>query len=289
MEITTLVTQLLTGLAYGMLLFMISVGLSVIFGLMNVVNLAHGAFYVLGAYIAFSLMELNLGFWVAVVVGTISVAILGVVVEKLLLSRSYGNELNEVLLTFGIAFILADVVRMVWGTNPHSLNDPAALSFRVAFAGVEFPAYRLFVVVVGCLVAAFLWYFETRTRIGAVVRAGVDDREMVGALGINITTVFAGVFAFGTGLAALGGILGGPIIGMYPDQGFDILVVALIVVVIGGLGTWKGAFAGALLVGMVETLGRLYFPSLSLVIVFLLMAVILLVKPSGLFGRSVAT
>ncbi len=289
MEITTLVTQLLTGLAYGMLLFMISVGLSVIFGLMNVVNLAHGAFYVVGVYVAFTLMEMGLGFWLALILGTLAVAVLGVLTERFLLSRTYGNELNEVLLTFGLAYILADLVRLLWGTNPQTLSEPAALSFRVAFAGVEFPAYRLFVVLVGCLVAALLWYFETRTRVGAIVRAGVDDREMVSALGINVTLVFAGVFAFGAGLAAFGGILGGPILGMYPDQGFDILVVALIVVVLGGLGTWKGAFAGAVLVGMVETMGRIYFPSLSLVIVFLLMAVVLLIKPSGLFGRSVAT
>ena len=289
MEVTTLVTQILTGLAYGMLLFMISVGLSVIFGLMNVVNLAHGAFYVVGVYVAFTMMGLGLGFWVALLLGTLTVAVLGVLTERLLLSRTYGNELNEVLLTFGLAYILADLVRLIWGTNPQTLSEPAALTFRVAFAGIEFPAYRLFVVLVGCLVAALLWYFETRTRIGAIVRAGVDDREMVSALGINVTLVFAGVFAFGAGLAAFGGILGGPILGMYPDQGFDILVVALIVVVLGGLGTWKGAFAGAVLVGMVETLGRIYFPSLSLVIVFLLMAVVLLIKPSGLFGRSVAT
>ena len=289
MEVTTLVTQLLTGLAYGMLLFMISVGLSVIFGLMNVVNLAHGAFYVVGVYVAFTLMETGLGFWLALLLGTLTVALLGVLTERFLLSRTYGNELNEVLLTFGLAFILADLVRLIWGTNPQTLSQPEALSFSVAFAGVEFPAYRLFVVLVGCLVAALLWYFETRTRIGAIVRAGVDDREMVGALGINVTLVFAGVFAFGAGLAAFGGILGGPILGMYPDQGFDILVVALIVVVLGGLGTWKGAFAGAVLVGMVETMGRIYFPSLSLVIVFLLMAVVLLIRPSGLFGRSVAT
>ena len=289
MEVTTLVTQILTGLAYGMLLFMISVGLSVIFGLMNVVNLAHGAFYVVGVYVAFTLMGLGLGFWAALLLGTLTVAVLGVLTERLLLSRTYGNELNEVLLTFGLAYILADLVRLIWGTNPQTLSEPAVLTFRVAFAGIEFPAYRLFVVLVGCLVAALLWYFETRTRIGAIVRAGVDDREMVSALGINVTLVFAGVFAFGAGLAAFGGILGGPILGMYPDQGFDILVVALIVVVLGGLGTWKGAFAGAVLVGMVETLGRIYFPSLSLVIVFLLMAVVLLIKPSGLFGRSVAT
>ncbi len=289
MEVTTLVTQLLTGLAYGMLLFMISVGLSVIFGLMNVVNLAHGAFYVVGVYVAFTLMETGLGFWAALILGTLTVAVLGILTERFLLARTYSNELNEVLLTFGLAFILADLVRLIWGTNPQTLSQLESLSFTVAFAGVEFPAYRLFVVLVGCLVAALLWYFETRTRIGAIVRAGVDDREMVSALGINVTLVFAGVFAFGAGLAAFGGILGGPILGMYPDQGFDILVVALIVVVLGGLGTWKGAFAGAVLVGMVETLGRIYFPSLSLVIVFLLMAVVLLVRPSGLFGRSVAT
>lgn len=288
MDLSALAVQLLTGLAYGMLLFMIAVGLSVIFGLMNIVNLAHGVFFVLGVYLAFSLTNWGLNFWLAMVLAAIAMAGFGVLIERGLLFRSYNDELSQVLLTFGLAFMLADVVRWVWGTRSQILDTPGVLDFSVDAGGVGFPAYRLFVVVVGCLVAAVLWYFETRTRIGAVIRAGVDDREMVSALGINVTLVFAGVFAFGAGLAGLSGVLGGPILGMYPDMHFDILVTSLIVVVIGGLGTWKGAFVGAILVGMVETLGQVWFPSLALVIVFLLMAVVLVLKPTGLFGRDLA-
>jgi branched-chain amino acid transport system permease protein len=283
-----LAVQILTGLAYGMLLFMIAVGLSVIFGLMNIVNLAHGVFFVVGVYLAFSLMNWGLNFWLALALATLAMALFGVLVERGLLFRAYNDELSQVLLTFGLAFLLADVVRWIWGTRSQILGTPEALEFSVDLGGIGFPAYRLFVVVVGCLVAVVLWYFETRTRIGAIIRAGVDDREMVSALGINVTLVFAGMFAFGAGLAGLSGVLGGPILGMYPEMHFDILVTSLIVVVIGGLGTWKGAFVGAVLVGMVETLGQIWFPSLALVIVFLMMAVVLVLKPTGLFGRSVA-
>lgn len=286
MDLSILAVQVLTGLAYGMLLFMIAVGLSVIFGLMNIVNLAHGVFFVVGVYLAFSLMNRGLNFWLALALATLAMAVLGILVERGLLFRSYNDELSQVLLTFGLAFLLADVVRMVWGTRSRILPTPDALEFSVDLGGIGFPAYRLFVVVVGCLVAVMLWYLETRTRIGAIIRAGVDDREMVSALGINVTLVFAGVFAFGAGLAGLSGVLGGPILGMYPEMHFDILVTSLIVVVIGGLGTWKGAFVGAILVGMVETLGQVWFPSLALVIVFLMMTVVLVLKPTGLFGRD---
>lgn len=294
MDLSSLLVQLLTGLAYGMLLFMISVGLSVIFGLMGIVNLAHGVFFVAGAYIALSVLDMGANFLVALIIAMLAMAVIGVLVigvlvERGLASRSYGNELGQVLLTFGLAFIFADVIKMVWGSALRTLPTPPALDFSLTFAGITFPTYRLGVVLVGCLLAVVVWYLETRTRIGAIIRAGVDDREMVSALGINVTLVFAGVFAFGAALAGLGGVLAGPILGMHPDMGFEILVVSLIVVVLGGLGTWKGAFVGAILVGMVQTFGQAYFPSLSLVIVFLLMAVVLLIRPAGLFGRSPAS
>lgn len=288
MEFSALAVQVLAGLTYGMLLFMISVGLSVIFGLMGIVNLAHGVFFVLGAYIAFSVLGVGANFLVALILAMLAMAVLGLFVERLLLFRSYGDELGQVLLTFGLAFIIADIIKMIWGSRLQSLPTPSLLDFSVSAGGVTFPAYRIAVVLVGCLLAVLLWYLESRTRLGAIIRAGVDDREMVAALGINVTLVFAGVFAFGAALAGLGGVLGGPVLGMYPDMGFEILVLSLIVVVLGGLGTWKGAFVGGILVGMVEIFGQAYFPSLSLVIVFLLMAGVLLVRPAGLFGRSPA-
>ncbi|QYJ16421.1 High-affinity branched-chain amino acid transport system permease protein LivH [Rubrobacter xylanophilus DSM 9941] len=288
MDLSAVAVQVLAGLTYGMLLFMISVGLSVIFGLMGIVNLAHGVFFVLGAYVAFSVLGAGANFLVALVVAMLAMAVLGLFIERILLFRSYGDELGQVLLTFGLAFIIADIIKMIWGNRLQSLPTPALIDFSVSLGAVTFPAYRLVVVLVGCLLAVLLWYLESRTRIGAIIRAGVDDRQMVAALGINVTLVFAGVFAFGAALAGLGGVLGGPVLGMYPDMGFEILVLSLIVVVLGGLGTWKGAFVGGILVGMVEIFGQAYFPSLSLVIVFLLMAGVLLIRPSGLFGRSPA-
>ncbi|BBL80281.1 branched-chain amino acid ABC transporter permease [Rubrobacter xylanophilus] len=288
MDLSAVAVQVLAGLTYGMLLFMISVGLSVIFGLMGIVNLAHGVFFVVGAYVAFSVLGAGANFLVALVVAMLAMAVLGTFVERVLLFRSYGDELGQVLLTFGLAFIIADIIKMIWGNRLQSLPTPALVDFSVSLGGVTFPAYRLVVVLVGCLLAVLLWYLESRTRIGAIIRAGVDDRQMVAALGINVTLVFTGVFAFGAALAGLGGVLGGPVLGMYPDMGFEILVLSLIVVVLGGLGTWKGAFVGGILVGMVEIFGQAYFPSLSLVIVFLLMAGVLLVRPAGLFGRSPA-
>lgn len=282
---SALAVQVLTGLAYGMLLFMISIGLSIIFGLMGVLNLAHGAFFVVGAYVALSVLRGVHSFWVAALLSVLVMATVGLIMERTLLARFYGDELSQVLLTFGLAFIIADVIKMIWGARLQSLPTPSAFDFSFSFGSVVFPTYRLLVIVVGILLAMLLWYLERHTRMGAIIRAGVDDREMVSALGINVTLVFAAVFAFGAGLGALGGVLGAPILGMYPDMGFDILVLSLIVVVLGGLGTWKGALVGAVLVGMIDILGQAYFPSLARVLVFLLMAFVLLIRPAGLFGR----
>ncbi len=184
MEFSALAVQVLAGLTYGMLLFMISVGLSVIFGLMGIVNLAHGVFFVLGAYIAFSVLGVGANFLVALILAMLAMAVLGLFVERLLLFRSYGDELGQVLLTFGLAFIIADIIKMIWGSRLQSLPTPSLLDFSVSAGGVTFPAYRIAVVLVGCLLAVLLWYLESRTRLGAIIRAGVDDREMVAALSL---------------------------------------------------------------------------------------------------------
>lgn len=285
MSLSILSVQLLTGLTYGMLFFLIAVGLSIILGVMNIVNLSHGTFFMLGGYISFSLLNEKVSFWLAIVVSVIAMAVFGVIIERFLLKNSYGKELEQVLLTFGLAFVLADGVKWIWGTDLHMLPTPELLNYSIPMGNVAFPVYRLFVVLVGAVIAVFLWYMETRTRIGSMIRAGVDDREMVSALGIKVNLLFSGVFAFGAGLAGLSGVLGGPIIGMYPGMDSDILVTSLIVVVIGGLGSWKGSFVSAILVGLIETLGKVWFPALSMVIIFLLMIAVLMIKPSGLFGR----
>ncbi|TRY24822.1 branched-chain amino acid ABC transporter permease [Brevibacillus sp. LEMMJ03] len=288
MVTSSLVMHILNGLAYGMLLFMIAAGLSIIFGLMNVVNLAHGAFYLAGVYIAYSLVVRHMGFWPSLLVSVAVVAILGVLVEKWLLERVYGRELEQVLLTFGLSFIFADLVEWIWGSSPLTLPVPEALDVSLNVGGMMFPAYRIFVILVGCLLAVLLWYIESKTRIGAIIRAGVDDREMLSALGININVVFTCMFAVGAALAGLSGVLGGPIMGMYVGIDAEILVSSLVIVVVGGLGTWKGAFIGAIVIGVVDTLGRVWFPSFTMAMVFLIMIAVLLMKPNGLFGRGAA-
>jgi branched-chain amino acid transport system permease protein len=280
--------QLLTGLAYGMLYFMIAAGLTIILGVMNVVNLAHGTLFMLGAYIAFTFISDELNFWIALLLSVLLTAVLGIILEKLLIKHVYGKELEQVLLTFGLSFIIADVVKWIWGTEMQTLSAPALLNASLSIGDMVFPLYRLFVVFIGCLLALLLWYLESQTRIGAIIRAGVDDRAMVGALGINVGLVFTGVFAFGAALAGLSGVLGGPLIGMYTGMDSEILVTSLIVVVIGGLGSWKGSFISAILIGVIETFGKVWFPSLSMLIVFLIMIVVLIIRPQGLFGREVA-
>ncbi len=271
-----------------MLYFMIAAGLTIILGVMNVVNLAHGTLFMLSAYIAFTFINEELNFWIALFLAVFLTAIFGLFLEKWLIKHVYGKELEQVLLTFGLSFIIADAVEWIWGTEMHTLPVPDLLSGSLAIGSTAFPLYRLFVVFIGCLLALLLWYLETKTRIGAIIRAGVDDRAMVSALGINVGLVFTGVFAFGAALAGLSGVLGGPLIGMYTGMDSEILVTSLIVVVIGGLGSWKGSFIGAIAIGVIETLGKVWFPSLSMLTVFLIMMIVLIIRPQGLFGREVA-
>lgn len=286
MSLSLFVAQVLTGFTFGMLYFLIAVGLSIILGVMNVVNLAHGSLFVLGAYVAYSFISNGVNFWVALILSLIVAALLGVVIERFLLRSAYGQPLSQALLTFGLAFMLADVMKWIWGTTLYRIPTPDPFNFSIDLGDVSFPVYRLFIVIVGLIIALILWYVERNTRIGAIIRAGVDDREMVSALGINVGLVFTGVFVFGALMATLGGVLGGPVLGTYPGLDFSVLVTSLIVVVIGGLGSWKGSFVAAILVGLIETIGNIWFPALSMFLIFLIMILILMIKPSGLFGRG---
>ncbi|PLS17053.1 branched-chain amino acid ABC transporter permease [Bacillus sp. M6-12] len=288
MSLSILSVQILTGLAYGMLYFMIAAGLTIILGVMNIVNLAHGTFFLIGSYIAFSVLNLQMGFWAAIAASVAVAVILGFVIEKLLIRWVYGKELEQVLLTFGLSFIIVDISKWIWGTEMQSISVPGFLSASISIGEMVFPVYRFFVVFVGLALALLLWYFESRTRIGAIIRAGVDDRALVSALGINIGWVFTGVFMFGAGLAGLSGVLGAPLLGIYTGVDSEILVTSLIVLVIGGLGSWKGSFIGAIVIGLIETMGKVWFPSLSMLIVFLLMVVVLIIRPQGLLGKEVA-
>jgi branched-subunit amino acid ABC-type transport system permease component len=279
------VAQLLNGLVYGMLLFLMAAGLSLIFGLMNVVNLAHGSFFMLGAFIGYSLFQLTGSFWTAFVIAPIAVIALGIVMEVLFLRPLYRRgHMDQVLLTFGFTFVFLDLVQSVWGRSVLRLPAPAALQNTLQIGWGVFSAYRLSLIGFGFAIAAILWLLLERSRIGAMVRAGVDDAAMAAGLGANIPALFGAIFGFGVALAALGGVAAAPILGVYPGMDADILIPAFIVIVIGGMGSLRGAFVGSLLIGICDTFGRAYFQTVSLFLIYLTMIIVLLVRPQGLFG-----
>ena len=285
-----LVAQVLNGLVYGMLLFLTAAGLSLVFGLMNVVSLVHGSFFMLGAYFGAVVYEATDSFWLALVLGPVPVVAIGVVLEYFFLRRLYRrSHLDQVLLTFGFSFIFFDAVRSIWGSSIRSMAVPDALRAVIPVAGGMFSTYRLFLVGLGCVIAVALWLFLERTRIGAMVRAGVDDSAMAAGLGANVPALFTSIFGLGVALAAVGGVAAAPILGLYPGMDTDILIPALIVVVLGGMGSLRGAFAGSMLIGIADTLGKAYVPGLALFLIYALMAVTLLLRPRGLFGITRAT
>lgn len=284
-----LFVQVLNGVAYGLLIFLLAAGLTLIFGMMDVINLAHGSFYMVGAYVGFSMVSRTHNFWLALIAAPVVVGLLGILVEGGLLRRLYRRvQLDQVILTFGLAYIVADAVKWIWGADVRSIDPPAGMEGGTEVLGNFYPTYRLFVIVIGLLIALLLWVIQQRTRIGSIIRAGVADKEMVGGLGINVSLIFTGVFVFGAALAALSGVVAGPILGLYQGMDSDTLIIALIVVVVGGLGTLTGAFWGGLLIGLADTFGKVLIPEFALFLTFAVMAVVLLVRPSGLFGRRLA-
>lgn len=280
------VLQLLNSLTFGALLFIVASGFTLIFGLMRIVNLAHGSLYLLGGYIGLSALRATGSFWLALVVGASAMGCLGLILDRGLMRIVRGKEEAEVLLTVGLSLIAADVALAVWGGDPILLQPPELIDGSSSIAGVTYPDFRLFVVGLAAIIAAALWYVQERTRLGAIVRAGVDDREMVAALGINVNAVFTAVFAFGAVLAGVAGVVGGAFVGLYPGADAEILTYALVVVVIGGLGSLSGAVVGSLLVGVLYTFGQTLVPSLAYFVLFAPMALVLIVRPRGLFGRA---
>jgi len=279
------VAQLLNGLVYGVLLFLMAAGLSLIFGLMNVVSLAHGSFFMLGAYVGMSIFKATGSFWLALLLAPVPVIVAGVIIERLFMRPLYRRgHMDQVLLTFGFTFVFLDLVQTVWGRTVQRLPAPEALQGTLHIGAGVFSAYRLFLIGFGFAIALLLWLFLERSRIGAMVRAGVDDAQMASGLGGNIPALFSGIFGFGVALAALGGVAAGPILSLYPGMDAEILIPAFIVIVIGGLGSLRGAFVGSLLIGIADTFGKAYFPSLALFLIYLAMILVLLVRPQGLFG-----
>lgn len=281
--------QMVNGLSYGFLLFIITSGLSLVFGIMGVLNLAHGSLYMLGAYIALALLSnIVSSFWIAIFLAAAFVAVIALVIEVGLLRPTYHlGHLSQVLLTFGLAYVFQDIAKVLWGTQVMSLPLPSYLQGSVEVFGQSFPVYRLFVIFIGILIGIGMWILQEKTRYGAIIRAGLVDKEMISGLGINIKLVFTTVFLVGGILAGFGGGIAAPILGIYPGMEFQTLILALVVLVIGGLGSFLGTFVASILVGLLDTFGKYFLPELSLFIVFALMAVILVVKPNGLLGKKV--
>ncbi|MBN3268854.1 branched-chain amino acid ABC transporter permease [Bordetella bronchiseptica] len=279
------ITQLLNSLVLGVLLFMMSAGLSLIFGLMNVVNIAHGSFFMIGAFTAYTLAQFSGNFWFALGVGWIPAVAAAVLMERVFIRPLYKRgHLDQVLLTFGFIFVFGDICKYLWGADIRNVAPPEMLQGSLELAGAIVPKYRLFLVCFGGVVAAALWWFLERSRIGAMVRAGVDDAATAAGIGINVPLLFGCIFALGAALAAIGGIVASPILGVYLGMDVEILIPAFIVTVVGGMGSLRGVLVAAMLVGAIDTFGKAYFPDYALFLVYLLMVVVLLTRPQGLFG-----
>jgi branched-chain amino acid transport system permease protein len=271
----------------GGLLFLLSAGFSLIFGLMRIPNLTHGSMFMLGAYLGVSFIGWGFGFWGAALAAGLGVALFGGVVERFVLRRLAGAELAQVLVTLGLSFMVADACLMLWGGDPISVETPHALRGTTAVLGVAFSTYRLAIILVAMVIAAGLSGLLDRTRLGAMIRAAVDDPAMARVVGIRVSFLFAIVFSLGAGLAGFAGVIGAPILSVYPGLDQDMLPLALVVVILGGTGSLLGSLVGSFVVGFLYNFGQAMFPELAYVILFLPMLVVLVIRPQGLFGRTV--
>ena len=281
-----LLIQFLNALQFSMTLFLLAVGLTIIFGLMKIVNLAHGSLYMIGAYLGLSITNYTDSFWLALVIAPILTASIGAILYSLLFKHiQNADPMKQVLLTFGLIYIALDSVRLLWGTMSHSISAPNILSNSILLVNEPYPSYRLFVIAVGLIVLFILYIILEKTKIGAKVRASVDDPETAQLLQINTDKILFYTFALGCGLAGLAGITVAPILGVEPGMDMEVLVLTLIVVVVGGPGSLKGAIIGSLLIGFVDSFGKVYIPQLAQIIIYAVMALTILFKPDGLYKR----
>jgi branched-chain amino acid transport system permease protein len=280
------IIQVFNGISYGALLFLLAGGLSLIFGMMRIVNMTHGSYYLLGGYVALSVIWRTQRFWLAVLVGALTIALVGIAEWNAFLKRLSGQELGQVLTTMGFALIFQDLALVIWGGDPQTIPVPPALKGSWHLGTLYFPVYRVFMVAVAAIIGLALWLLVERTRVGAQIRATVDDPEMARGVGINVYRISMGVFALGAVLAALSGVVAGGFVGVYPGADFEILPYAFVVVIVGGMGSLKGALIGSLMVGLLDNFGKALFPELSYFTLFAPMAAILAIRPTGLFGRA---
>jgi len=287
MDFVTFLIQVLNGVQYGFTLFLVASGLTLIFGIMGIINLAHGAFYMVGAYLTFWLFGLTDSLFVAIALGLPIMLVFGYVIERFAISVLYKRDhLHQVLLTYGLILILNEMQKILWGSDFYSVPVPDMLSSSIPMGNQEYPVYRVFVSLVCMVVAAAMYVVIGKTKLGMMIRAGATNREMTQALGIDIGKVFAVVFSLGAALAGFSGMIDAPLSSVYPGMGNFILIISFVVIVIGGIGSIKGAFVGAMLVGLADTFGKVLVPELSSMVIYLLMALVLMWRPRGLFGRQ---
>jgi branched-chain amino acid transport system permease protein len=280
------IIQTLNSLALGGLLFLLAAGFSLIFGLMRIANLTHGSLFMLGAYLGVTILAFVPNLWLAALLAGLAVAVFGGLLERLVLRRLAGNALGQVLVTLGVSFIVADACLMIWGGDPIPLAPPLSLRQPLVVGSIAFPSYRLVVLGIAAGTAIGLHLLMDRTRLGAMIRAGVDDMPMARAVGIPVSRLFSFVFCLGAALAGAGGVIAGPIMSAYPGLDSDMLPLALIVVILGGVGSLLGAFVGSFIIALIYTFGSALLPDLAYVILFLPMIVVIAFRPRGLFGKQ---
>jgi branched-chain amino acid transport system permease protein len=279
------ISQAFNGVSYGALLFLFASGLSLIFGVMRIVNLAHGSYYLMAGYLGLTLMRVKSGYFLAILGAAVIIALLGIFMVRVFLRKLSGNDLGQVLITMGFALIFQDVALLIWGGDPFTISVPKVLSGTLVLGHLYFPRYRVFIISVAVLIGFGLWLFQAKTRIGSMIRAAVDHEEMARGMGINVPLVYVGVYALGAFLAAVAGVIGGGFLSIYPGLDFEILPYAFVVVILGGRGSLAGAVVGSLVVGLVDNFGKVLFPELSYFTLFAPMVIILAVRPVGLFGK----
>jgi len=287
MQWSILITQGLNGIALGMLLFLLAAGLNIMFGLMGILNLAHGSYFMIGGYVGLTILEATRDFKLAILSGGISGAFLGFLTERFFMRRLYGLRHHEpILLTFALSLILSDLSLFLWTGIPRYVPPPSLFEFSIKFLGMYYPVYRLFIIAIGLLVFFMIYWFQEKTKWGAIVRAGVDDKEMATGLGINIPMVFTLVFSFGAFIAGFGGFIGSPILGLHIGLDVEVIMLALAVVIVGGIGNLYGCLVTCLLLGLADTFGKVLWQKYASLTIFVIVVIVLLIKPTGLFGKK---
>ena len=281
----SVITIFLMGISFSFLLFLLGSGLSLTYGVMKVLNLAHGAYYLVGSFVGLSVYEGTGNFFLAILAGAAITGLIGIGMEQGFIRHLPGQLLDQVLLTVGFLYIFTNIVRWIWGPIPQIVEAPSLVAGSLQIGENSISVYHFVVIFIGILIAIGLWFFQQKTQFGAIIRAGTDNRQMVMGLGINFRLVCMWVFCLGTALAGIAAVIGLPLLGAYLESGMDILLYAVIVVIVGGLGSLQGALLGSFIIGMVHTFGKVLFPPLAFFMIYLIVVVILLVRPSGLLGE----